>query len=93
MSAEERYNRIANATLDASGYTLGRSKVRRLVREFTSRVERNGFEFFEFFTNALLLDADTRRRALLNPDVARVITYADTTGETAARNADRDQGL
>lgn len=92
MSAEERYNRIANATLDASGYALGRSKVRRLVREFTGRVERNGFEFFEFFTNALLLDADARRRALLNPDVARAISYADPTGETAVRNVIRAAG-
>jgi len=90
MSAEERYNRIANATLDASGYALGRSKVRRLVREFTGRVERNGFEFFEFFTNALLLDADTRRRALLNPDVARAISYTDPTGETAVGNVMRE---
>lgn len=89
MSAEERYLRIAHATLDASGYALGRSKVRRLVREFTSRVESNGFAFFDFFANALLLDADQRRRALLNPDVAMTIAYADPTGETAVRNVMR----
>lgn len=89
MSAEERYNRVANAILDATGYALGRSKVRRIVREFTARVERNGFAFFEFFSNALLLDADTRRRALLDPDVARTISYADPTGEDAVRNVMR----
>lgn len=86
MSAEERLNRVANAVLDASGYHLGRSKVRRLVRDFTARVERNGFEFFEFFANALLLDSAQRRRALTNPDVARAISYADPTGEAAVNN-------
>lgn len=91
MSAEERYTRVANAVLDASGYRVGRSKVSRLVRDFTARIERNGFEFFEFFANALLLDADTRRRALANPDVVRVIAYADPTGETAVANVMRAQ--
>ena len=42
MSAEERLNRVANAVLDDSGYAMGRSKVRRLIREFTARVEGNG---------------------------------------------------
>ena len=86
MSAEERLNRVANAVLDASGYAMGRSKVCRLVRDFRTRVEGNGFQFFEFFANALLLDADQRRRALMNPDVARAISYADPTGETAVSN-------
>lgn len=92
MSAEEGYNRVANAVLDSTGYALGRSKVRRIIRTFTTRVERNGFEFFEFFANALMLDADTRRRALLDPDVARTITYADPTGEAAVRNVMRGGG-
>lgn len=91
MSAEERLNRVANAVLDDSGYAMGRSKVRRLIREFTARVEGNGFQFFEFFANALLLDADQRRRALMNPDVARAISYADPTGETAVARVMRGQ--
>lgn len=86
MSAEEQWLRIATAVLDDSGYAMSVSKVRRVVRTFTSRVAANGFEFFEFFANALLLDAETRRRALQNPDVARAISYADPTGETAVEN-------
>lgn len=93
MSAEERLNRVANAVLDDSGYALGRSKVRRLIREFTARVESNGFEFFEFFANALLLDADQRRRALMNPDVARAISYADPTGEAAVGHVVKERGF
>lgn len=78
--------RIAYALLDHVGYDIGRAKVSRIIRRFQARVEANGWQFFDFMANALLLDADTRRSALLDPDVARAISYADPTGETAVNN-------
>lgn len=82
----ERLIRAATQILDGCGYGMGPRKVHRLVRKFEARVARNGWEFFDFLANAVLMDADTRRRALLDPDVARVIAYADPTGETAVSN-------
>ncbi|WP_153395791.1 hypothetical protein [Ornithinicoccus halotolerans] len=59
---------------------------------FSERVERNNFNFFDFLANAVQLHADQRRRALADPDVQRVITYADPTGETAVRNVLHQRG-
>ena len=65
---------------------MGTQRVTRLVRQFQSRVERNGFAFFDFLANSVQLDSATRRRALADPDIQRVISYMDPTGETAVRN-------
>ncbi|WP_237112610.1 hypothetical protein [Mycobacteroides abscessus] len=90
-SAEARgqmrhYVQIAHATLAECGIEMSPSKVSRLVRRFSARVERNGWGFFEFFSNAVLLSAAQRRAVLANPDVARAIAYRDPTGETAVNN-------
>jgi hypothetical protein len=79
----ERLIRSAHVILDGCGYEMGPRRVHRLVRKFEARVARNGWEFFDFLANAVLMDADQRRRALLDPDVARAISYADPTGEAA----------
>lgn len=84
-SAEARI-RAVHAVLDCSGYTMSPSKVTRLVRDFNSRVARNGFEFFDYVVNVIRLDDYNRRKALTHPDVARVVSYSDPTGETAVRN-------
>lgn len=78
--------KIAHATLADCGIEMSPSKVSRLVRQFQGRVQHNGWAFFEFFANALLLTAEQRRRATANPDVVRVISYADPTGEQAVHN-------
>ncbi|MDX1878212.1 hypothetical protein SBE55_10320 [Mycolicibacterium sp. 141076] len=65
------------------------SKVSRLVREFKRRVEKNGFPFEAFLVNAVQLTDQQRRQIAANPDVARVIGYADPTGETAVNNVVR----
>ena len=72
--------------------TIAPRRVNRMVRQFQARVERNGWKFFEFFTNALRLTAEQRRAALAGPDVARAIAYADPTGETAVNNVIRGAG-
>lgn len=65
------------------------SKVSRMVREFKNRVEKNGFPFEAFLVNTVQLTEQQRRQVAANPDVARVISYADPTGETAVNNAMR----
>lgn len=88
----ERLIDAAHAILDGCGYHLGPNKVVRLVRRFEARIARNGWEFFDFLANAVLMDADTRRRALLDPDIARAISYADPTGEHAVNVVLRERG-
>jgi hypothetical protein len=88
----ERYIRVAVATLDATGFPMGVRRMHTLVHRYVEQVAHNGWTFFEFFTNACRFDADQRRRALLNPDVARAISYADPTGETAVNRVMREQG-
>lgn len=68
------------------------AKVRRLVQAFQQRVEGNGFTFFDFLANSVQLDAETRHRALADPDVQRVIAYADPTGDTAVRHVMKERG-
>lgn len=83
----------AHDILNGCGYEMSRSKLSRLVRRFETRVAHNGWEFFDFLANAVLMDADTRRRALLDPDIARAVSYADTTGERAVANVIRGRGF
>lgn len=84
--------RAAHAILDARGMEMSPSKISRLVRRFAFRVERNGWNFFEFFSTAVRLTEEQRRQALADPDVARVISYMDITGETAVNRVLREQG-
>lgn len=79
----------AQTVLMNCGVAMGPRRVNRMVQQFEARVERNGFAFFDFLANSVQLDAETRRRALANPDVQRVIAYADPTGETAVNNVMR----
>lgn len=81
----------AHLILDACGYPMGPNKVVRLVRQFRHRVEDNGYAFFDFLANAMRLSDEQRRRALADPEIARVIAYADPTGETAVNHVMREQ--
>ncbi len=85
----ESLTRIAHSCLDHFGYEMTRSHISRLVRKFEQSVAGNGWSFFDYFANAVRLDTEQRRVALLNPDVARAISYADPTGETAVANVMR----
>jgi hypothetical protein len=89
-SGPER-DRLITAThtiLANCGVPMGPRRVHRLVQTFQARVERNGFEFFDFLANSVQLDQARRRRALADPEVQRAIAYADPTGEQAAANVD-----
>ena len=76
----------AHRLLANCGIQMSPSKVSRLVRTFKHRVEGNGFPFEAFLVNSVELTAQQRRQALADPDIARVIAYADPTGETAVNN-------
>jgi hypothetical protein len=76
----------AHKLLNDSGIPMSPSKVSRLVRTYQRRVEHNGFPFEAFLLNSVQLTAEQRLRALANPDIARVIAYADPTGELALNN-------
>ena len=79
--AQEAYSVLAGCGIAAS-----RSKVSRIVRDYMRHVAGNGYPFGAFLMNTLQLTA-ARRAALTNhPDWARVISYADPTGESAVRN-------
>ena len=88
----ERLIRIAWTVLKNTGYPMGGSKVRRLVRTFEARVAGNGWSFFDYFANSIQLDAEHRRQLLNRPEVRRVISYADPTGETAVNRVMRQRG-
>ncbi|MHC9292492.1 hypothetical protein ACRCUN_08475 [Mycobacterium sp. LTG2003] len=79
----------AHKLLANCGVSISPSKVSRMVREYKRRVEKNGFPFEAFLVNTVQLTAEQRRQMLANPDIARVISYSDPTGETAANNVDR----
>jgi hypothetical protein len=88
MSAET-LTEHAEILLAACGVDWSDSKIKRTVRQFKDRVERNGFPFEAFLLNSVKLTAEQKRLALLNPDIARVISYADPTGECAVNNVMR----
>jgi len=81
----------ARLVLDNCGIAFGNRKVFRLVDHFVDRAPNgNGYAFFLYLTNAVQLSAEQQRAALLNPDIARAIAYADPTGEAAVNNVMRE---
>jgi hypothetical protein len=86
QTTPETLAREAFSVMSGCGITASRSKVSRIVRDYLRHVAGNGYPFEAYLMNALQLSAE-RRAALMNhPDWARVIAYADPTGETATRN-------
>lgn len=85
-SQRERLIRAAHAILDGCGYEMGPSRVLKIVCAFERKVASNGWSFFEYLANTVQLDADKRHQLLNDPDVMRVVSYADPTGETAVSN-------
>jgi hypothetical protein len=92
-TSAEKLIRDARIILTNCGVPVGQSRLSRLVRTYQARVERNGFAFFDFLVNSVQVTDEQRRKALADPDVQRVISYADPTGETAVRNVLRSGEL
>lgn len=76
----------AHKLLANCGVSISPSKVSRMVREFKHRIEKNGFPFEAFLVNTVQLTAQQRQMMLTDPEIARVISYSDPTGESAVNN-------
>ena len=84
----------ARVILDNCGVLFSQNKIVRLVLQFLDRAPRaNGHAFFLYLTNAVQMSAEQQQSALLNPDIARAIAYADPTGETAVNNVMRGRSI
>lgn len=83
---------VATLILDNCGIQFGRRKLFRLVDRFKERApDADGGVFFQYLTAAVQMTVEQQHVALANPDVARIIGYADPTGETAVNNVIRER--
>ena len=89
-TSAESLVRAAHTALNNAGIGMSASKVSRLVRQFQHRVEANGLPFEEFLCNAVVMDAEQRRRVLADPEIARVTKHPDPVGEEAVNNVMRE---
>jgi hypothetical protein len=95
-SASPGTNELANAArliLDNCGICFSQNKIVRLVLKFQERAPHgNGHAFFLYLVNAVQLTAEQQRALQQNPEIARVISYADPTGEQAVNRVIRKRG-
>lgn len=88
----EHLIRIAHVVLANVGYQMAAHRVTKRVRQFEREVAGNGWSFLDYLATSIAIDAERRVQLLNNPDVQRVIAYADPTGETAVGNVKRERG-
>jgi len=88
----EQLVRHACVIISASGLSVSPRKVIRLVRQYEHSVQRNGWAFWDYVANCLLLTAEQRAQVVVDPEVSRVISYLDNTGEDAVRHVMRERG-
>lgn len=85
----EQLIRETHAALEEAGVSLSPSKVTRTCRDYLNIVSDKGVTFGEYLANVVSLDALERR---IFDSVYYRLTHSDPTGETAARNVDRERG-
>lgn len=88
----EQLLRDAHVVLANCGVHMGHSRLCRLVRTYERTVRGNGWAFFDYLATAMALTADAREQAMANPEVARIIGYADPTGEQAVAHVMQQRG-
>lgn len=72
------------------GVDFGANRINRLVTQFVRTMPNaGGRTFILYLANAVQMSEDQKRRVLSDPDIARVIAYADPTGEAAVNNVIR----
>lgn len=82
--------KAARLILDNCGVSMSQNKIVRLVLRFLDRAPNgSGHAFFLYLTNAVQMSEQQKRDALLAPDIARVVSYSDPTGELAVANVMR----
>jgi len=84
--------RDAEHLLVRCGVARSRAWVSRIVRDYASSIAGTGFPFGAYLLNRVELNAEQRRTAMNDPEVAYLLEYADPTGETAVRNVLRGAG-
>lgn len=88
----EQLKSLARLVLSNIGANFGANRVNRLVTRFVRAMPNAGaWTFLLYLTNAVQMSAEQRRAVLRDPEIARVISYADPTGETAVNNVLRTQ--
>jgi hypothetical protein len=91
-SQTDQLVRHAFVIMSACGVSMPVNKVSRLVRRYEHQVQGNGWKFFDFMANAMMLAAEDRSRMVTDYDVYKTICYLDRVGEEAVRNVMRDRG-
>lgn len=74
----------AHKALTDCDVEIGPYKVNKIVRRFAKALVRSRMTFHEFLTDV----TSQRRLKMSDPDLARVVSYIDRTGEWATWNAD-----
>lgn len=69
---------------------VGHSKASRLVRKYIATGARMGVHYLDWLLPQLALSVERRAQLEASDDYRRVLSYADPTGETAARQASKD---
>jgi len=87
----ETLTRDADTLMAASGVERSRGWISRTVRAYMG-APVEGMPFGVFLDARLDLNTTQRRRLAERADLRYLLTYADPTGETAARNVDRVGG-
>lgn len=88
----EALKKSARTILWAAGVTWGPNRLARLCIRFITEVRGQGWDFFDFITTEIALSAERKAWLRDDPEIQRVIAYADPTGEAAASNVDRSRG-
>lgn len=88
----EQLVRHAHTILSACGRSMSANKVCKVVRQYQRHVKPNGWVFWDFMANAMLLTGDQRSVMATDYDVYKTICYLDTVGETAVDNVTRQRG-
>lgn len=92
QSRPEALARDAGRLLAACGVHRSRAWISRIVRDYASSIAGTGFPFGAYLLNRVEMNAEQRRAAMNDPEVAYLLEYADPTGETAVRNVLRGAG-
>ena len=77
--------------LDACGVVRSRAWLSRTVRDFLSSHLAEQMPFGLFLVSRLELNHSQRRALAECADVRYLLNYRDPTGETTARNVDRER--
>ncbi len=85
----EQLIRATTTALTNCQIPISHSKISRIVRTYLHKVHDKGVPYLNFLLVNVQISAEQRCR--IEDDLYR-LTYADPTGETAARHVDRERG-